>query len=529
MRSATEPATGAGRARAWREVRRVLARLDLRGAAARLNLRGAAARLDPRGGRALYDERAPARFDRRGALARFDVRSALARIDLRSALARIDLRSALARIDVRLAILLAGVTAVFTALLLGGLLVYAVKEALEEQLATVDALIAHVDGEIARGAEVGTLPRDAVYRIRDTAGRVVAADGAWPADNVVRRDAALTTVFLARKYEYLVDERRGATGMDIAVAWPLRHFVRERGELTTRATVVVLIGIFGSVLLGMVSARRALRPVRDTANAIRAIDPRRLDARVPVRGTTDDVDDLAAATNEVLGRLEWAFAQLSQFSADAAHELRTPVNRVLNTAEVALTTTDDPVAKEDALAAIHATAESMRRTIEQLLFLARGEDGRVRVAATRVDLGDVVAGLVELYTPEAERIAKTLAVDAPPVAIRADRALVERAVANLLENALAHSDPGATIRVGLAAETGAAIVSVEDSGPGVPAGDRERIFTRFVRLDGARAPGGAGLGLPIARMVARLHGGDLVVGASALGGAAFRLILPRGA
>ena len=111
--------------------------------------------------------------------------------------------------------------------------------------------------------------------------------------------------------------------------------------------------------------------------------------------------------------------------------------------------------------------------------------------------------------------------------MRADRELIERAVANLLENALNHTEPAATIRVGVAAENGTAIVSVEDSGPGVPVADRERVFSRFVRLDDARAPGGAGLGLPIARMVARLHEGDLVVAASALGGAAFRLLLPR--
>jgi len=113
------------------------------------------------------------------------------------------------------------------------------------------------------------------------------------------------------------------------------------------------------------------------------------------------------------------------------------------------------------------------------------------------------------------------------VAVSADRELVERAIANLLDNALAHTAHGTTIRVGLEADDGAATVVVEDSGAGIGAGDRERIFERFVRLDGARAPGGAGLGLPIARMVARLHGGDVVVTASALGGSAFRLRLPR--
>jgi len=437
------------------------------------------------------------------------------------------LRRALGRIDVRLAVLLAGATAAFTSLLLCGLLAYAVKESLEEQLRGLDEAIASVDDAMARHVAVTGVHRGAVYRVRDDAGRELATAEPWPADALVRRDLGISTALFAGADDCLVDERAGTAGLRIAVAWPLRHFVRERGELTTRAAVVVLIGLLGSTALGIVSARRALRPVRDTTAAIRAIDPHRLAARIPVRGTGDDVDGLAAATNEVLGRLEWAFDQLSRFGSDVAHELRTPVNRVLTTAEIALTTTDDPVAKEEALASIHATAEAMRRTIEQLLFLARGEDGRVRLATSRVDLGDVVGGLADLYAPEAERVAKRLLVDAAPVAVCADRDLVERAVANLLENALRHSDPNATIKVGVEARNDGAVVTVEDSGPGVPAADHERIFTRFVRLDGARAPGGAGLGLPIVRMIARLHAGEVAVERSALGGAAFRLTLAR--
>src|SRR6185369_3415010 len=200
---------------------------------------------------------------------------------------------------------------------------------------------------------------------------------------------------------YLVREHRAGDAGTVAVAWPLRHFVRERGELVTRAAVVIVVGILGSIALGMLTARRALSPLRDTTAAIRAIGPRDLATRIPLRDTADDVDALARAANEVLARLEWAFARLAAFSADVTHELRTPVNRVLNAAEVALTTTADPAAKDDALAGIHATAEAMRQTIERLLLLARGEDGRLPLVKHDVDLGAVVRGLVELYGPEA--------------------------------------------------------------------------------------------------------------------------------
>jgi len=436
-------------------------------------------------------------------------------------------RRALIRVDVRLTLLLAGMSAVFTSVLLCGLLAHAVKEALEEQVVALDGLVASVDGAGVRGVDVGAFHPGTAYRVRNTAGQELAAGGAWPAEDVIRRDVTVRSAMLAHEGEYLVRERLGTTGVFVAAAWPLGHFVRERRELTTRATFVVLVGLLGSLGLGVVSARRGLQPLRDTTAAIRAIDPRRLTARIPIRGTSDDVDGLAAATNEVLDRLEWAFGRLAEFSADVAHELRTPVNRMLNTAEVALTTTTDLGAKDDALASIHATAETMRRTIEQLLLLAKGEDGRLRLERSRVDLGVLVEGLADLYAPEAERLEKKLAVTVSPVAVRADRELVERAVANLLENALGHTEQGATIRISVEAQDGTAVVVVEDSGPGIPVADRERVFGRFVRLDDARMPGGVGLGLSIARMVARLHDGDLEVGASVLGGAAFRLVLPR--
>src|SRR5262245_38480251 len=195
------------------------------------------------------------------------------------------IRRALARIDVRLAVLLAGVTAAFSSLLLYGLLAYAVKESLEEQRATVSELIASIEDATARHVDVGTLHRGAAYRVRDGAGHDVAAGGVWPPDALVRRNADLRTALFAGKADYLVGERRDSTGTVVAVAWPLHDFVRERGELTTRATIVVLIGLLGSVALGVFSARRALRPVRETTSAIRAIDPRRLDMRIPVRGT----------------------------------------------------------------------------------------------------------------------------------------------------------------------------------------------------------------------------------------------------
>jgi signal transduction histidine kinase len=395
----------------------------------------------------------------------------------------------LTRLDVRLALLLAGATAAFTSLLLCGLLAYALSETLEEQASLLDDAIAVVAAAVSDGslAETTPLHRGVAYRVIDDTGRAIASRGVWPPDVAIRRVTSLRAALGTSKREYLVRERRMPGAVTIAAALPLRHFVGERRELATRAAIVVVLGLLGSVGLGVLGARRALRPVRD------------------------------------------AFEHMSAFSADVAHELRTRVNRTLNTAEIALSTTDDATAKDDALETIRETAEEMRRTIEQLLLLAKGEEGRLPLVREHVDVGALLDELVSFYAPAAERAGKTLDLSAAPVEARADRALVERAIANLLENALRHSAPGARIHVGATALDGVIVIVVEDSGPGIAAADAERIFERFVRLDPARGAGGVGLGLPIARMIARLHAGDLDAVPSALGGTAFRLTIQSAA
>jgi signal transduction histidine kinase len=433
---------------------------------------------------------------------------------------------ALARIDVRLALLVSGLTAAFTLSLVCGLLAYAVREAFEEQFAVLDETVALLDMPRADGIGLGALRAGIAYRVLDDAGRERAASGPWPPPAALRERATMTAALGARPSDSALRRRASSDGGTIEAALSLQHFVGERRELAVGAAAVLVVGLVGSLGLGIGAARRALRPLRDTTAAIRAIDPRRLEERIPLRGTNDDVDRLAEATNVVLERLEAAFARMASFSADVAHELRTPVNRVLNAAEVALTTTTSAAAQQTALASIYGTAESMRRTIEQLLLLASGEEGRLRLEHESVDLSAIVDGLAQLYAPLAERLQKTLSCACEPVLLEVDRALVERAVANLIENALVHGRAGAEVRVCVRQLDGHAVVAVEDSGPGIAAGDRERVFNRFVRLDAARARGGAGLGLPIARMVARLHGGDLVLTSSRLGGAAFLLNLP---
>jgi two-component system heavy metal sensor histidine kinase CusS len=219
---------------------------------------------------------------------------------------------------------------------------------------------------------------------------------------------------------------------------------------------------------------------------------------------------------------------MSAFSADVAHELRTPVNRILNLTDVALLGAQ-PLAGEQALDAIRDAAEEMRRLIEDMLLLARADEGRLAVRPELVDPAALLDGLAELYRPSCEEreIAIARAGDAAGTKVLTDRALLERAVSNLIDNAVRYTPRNGRIELGVRSEPGTLVLDVGDSGPGLPAADRERVFDRFVQLDAARQ-GGAGLGLSIARTIARRLGGDLVVAESRLGGASLLIRLPAG-
>jgi two-component system heavy metal sensor histidine kinase CusS len=230
----------------------------------------------------------------------------------------------------------------------------------------------------------------------------------------------------------------------------------------------------------------------------------------------------------VLERLEGSFDRMARFTADAAHELRTPVNRILNVADVALLRSD-PQGRDEGLEAVRGAAEQMRRLIEDMLLLARGDEGRLDLRPEVVVSHEPLAGLAELYRPSCEErgislVTVTGDVDAKCVT---DRALLLRALSNLIDNAVRHTPRGGRIELSLTTEADSLTYGVSDSGPGVPRADRERIFDRFVRLEPA-SPDGTGLGLPIARMAARRLGGDLVLGDSPFGGARLTLRVPIG-
>jgi signal transduction histidine kinase len=393
------------------------------------------------------------------------------------------------------------------------------EESLETDLRRVSERVA--DGEIPETHDVAPGSAIRLFEGPEPTNLI----GRWPKRGILFDDdtAALRLAFSSSE-DSLCDWDTLADGRRLQGCVRLAGFVHERREQLAQLGVSFLVGLFGVLAVSVYATRKALAPLRNATHSIESVDERHLEARIPTRGTGDVVDRHAEALNRVLARLEGSFARMSDFSADVAHELRTPVNRILNLTDVALLRSE-PGSAEKSLDAIRDAAEQMRRLIEDMLLLARGDEGRLAPKLEPVDAGAVVEELVELYRPSCEE--EGVALERTPAGralVLSDRSLLERALSNLLDNALRHTPRGGTIAIELAPRGDAWVFSVSDSGAGVPEPARERIFDRFVQLDSARQ-GGAGLGLPIARMLARTLGGDLVLVDAPKGGARFELTM----
>jgi len=293
-------------------------------------------------------------------------------------------------------------------------------------------------------------------------------------------------------------------------------------------TVLIPLGVGLAALGGAVIARVALRPLDRMTRTARRISAEDLSERVERPRTSDELDRLAETMNDMLARLEQAFAQSRRFAADAAHELRTPLAALRGTVEVGLRGSRSPDEYRHVLASSLEEVERLIRLTEDLLLFSRSlagpEPGRVLV-----DLEPLLLEVFDVGARLGQSAGVGVRIDTATAAVvRGDPAALRRALLNLLENAVKYTPRGGKVELALTTGDGIAALTVSDTGIGVDAADAERIFEPFVRLDAARSrdTGGAGLGLAIARSIVTAQGGTLSVESRPGAGSRFTIQLP---
>jgi signal transduction histidine kinase len=300
----------------------------------------------------------------------------------------------------------------------------------------------------------------------------------------------------------------------------------QQSALLTESGVALVIMAFVSIALGWIVAGRALRPLRTMSARARQITEHNLHERLAVDSRNDELGELAQTFDGLLGRLQRAFESQRRFVANASQELRTPVTLERALIEVAIS---DPEASVESLREccqrVLAAGEQQERLIEALLTLARGQAGIE--ARDRVDLGAVVEDLVEQRDPAHDAV--ELRVTIEPAVIQGDRALIERLVANLLDNAVAYNlARGGWVQIDTGVVSGRPDLRVSNSGSRVPAERVMELFEPFRRLDGERINGdhGIGLGLSIVSAIATAHHAQLDASAPPEGGLLVELSFP---
>ncbi len=279
------------------------------------------------------------------------------------------------------------------------------------------------------------------------------------------------------------------------------------------AILLATLGIFP--LVGYQIARHGIRPVEEMATTARHISSTNLQERILPEGYPFELASLAGTFNQMLDRLEESFERISRFSADIAHDLRTPVNNIRGEAEVALARERSAAEYRDVIESCLEEAVRLSDLIGDLLFLARAESSLPHLRSERINVGELLGGVREYYEASATngRVTLTTTVVAEPVIAELDRALLQRAVGNLVSNALANTAPGGAVVLATDADFSTIRIEVSDTGVGIPADALPRVFDRFYRVDSSRSQvsGGTGLGLAIVKSIALLHGGTVEI------------------
>jgi heavy metal sensor kinase len=404
--------------------------------------------------------------------------------------------------------------------------------------------LAEIEAEIRR--ELGSRLRgDLVFRLLDDQGRLrVTSDpkerlpNPWVFPPISERGAGrlnLSTVAEgegrgpARVSSMWIQKPDGVRYI-VQAAYRLSGVIASLAKFRRIVIVALAAAAALSVVGGYFLARRSLQPVETMTRAARHISATHLSDRIPLRKTNDELDRLASTLNHMLDRIERHVRGLHQFTADASHELKTPLAALRGAAEVALSKPRDEQELRRVIEDSIQHFDRLARIAGDLLLLARLDAGHDSITRVPVNLAAAIEDVVDLYSAyAAERGIQLQVKQCDPVVVMGDRDRLRQMVSNLIDNAVKYMEGAGQIDVSMTRENGRAEMRVADTGPGIPPESLPHVFDRFYRADQARArreDQGAGLGLPISRSIAMALGGSVRIESTVGAGTTIYVSLP---
>jgi len=296
----------------------------------------------------------------------------------------------------------------------------------------------------------------------------------------------------------------------VVVARDIRHHTDFLDELQRDFWLALAAAALLTMIVGIAVARRGMQPVRAIAQTAGRISAGQLAERIPEANVPPELAELVDAFNAMLGRLEESFQRLSDFSADLAHELRTPIHTLRMQTEVSLAKPRSDNEYRDLLASNLEEYERLSRMIADMLFLAKAEHGLIVPQREAIRLLDLGRQLFDYYGILAE--SQQLVLEGEELTVRGDRLMLQRAIGNLLLNAIQHTPAQGRVALSVHQHDGAALIAISNTGPPIPAAALRTIFERFIRAD--QSGEGSGLGLAIARSIVIAHGGSIAASSS---------------
>jgi heavy metal sensor kinase len=402
---------------------------------------------------------------------------------------------------------------------------------LQERAEDVQLLLSHADPSLSLQQLSGEL--SAIYdlkddgkylQVRDQQGnwlfrskRMIAENPPLPAPSLLPNAGQIANFHQGTRFVRVLAYPITARGMQysvqtgIALNKSMVLVANFRNSLLMLAPVVILLAAMG----GHVMSRKALRPVAELASQARLINDRNLDIRLPVPRASDEISDLSRTLNQMLERIDKAFASVRTFTGNASHELRTPISLLRTEIEVALYRPRDTQEYRSILGRLHAETVRMTTLVENLLSLARADGGAEAIALLPVQVNALYRQVHEAWTPAMNKAMLDFRVETADenLLVLGDKQGISRLLSILLENSSKYTPPGGAVRLCASREDERIVLSVEDTGIGIALEHQGRIFDRFYRASSNNEsfPAGSGLGLSLAKWIAERHGARLSV------------------